>query len=225
MLCYERVLFAIYILSPYRSSSSTMMMDIPRCKRMAGGWYSTFGTHERNRWYACIYVYCPVLMMMLLKWNVCCVGVVHYNETWEKRRERRGEREGKIYEEKHKHIYITLAPIIERFHSVLLTSHRCAWISTKEKRERKKNEKCRNGHVLLRYSFSLSLSPSLLHLLSAIVVFLFYIHTCLIIVTSSSSSSSSSCMHIRYVLFLMGNLITCMIEQLEKEKEGKTHVK
>ena len=46
------------------------------------------------------------------------------------RRERRdeieGEREGKIYEEKHKHIYITLAPIIERFHSVLLTSHRCA---------------------------------------------------------------------------------------------------
>jgi hypothetical protein len=37
MLCYERVLFAIYILSLYRSSSSTMMMDIPRCKRMAGG--------------------------------------------------------------------------------------------------------------------------------------------------------------------------------------------
>ena len=37
MLCYERVLFAIYILSPYRSSSSTMMMDIPRCKRIAGG--------------------------------------------------------------------------------------------------------------------------------------------------------------------------------------------
>lgn len=138
---------------------------------------------------------------------------------WDVREEtRKKQREGKIYEEKHKHIYITLAPIIERFHSVLLTSHRCAWISMKEKRE--KNEKCRNGHVLLRYSF-LSLSPSLLHLLSAIVGFLLYIHTCLIIVTSSSSSS----MHIRYVLFLMGNLITCMIEQLEKEKEGKTHVK
>jgi hypothetical protein len=80
----------LYSFSLYRSSSSTMMMmGIPRCKRMAGGWYSTFGTHERSCWYVYMYVSCPVLMMMLLKWNVCCVGVVHYNETWEQR-----EREG-----------------------------------------------------------------------------------------------------------------------------------
>ena len=51
----------LYSFSPYRSSSTKtttsmmmMMMGIPRCKRMAGGWYSTFGTHERSCWYGCI---------------------------------------------------------------------------------------------------------------------------------------------------------------------------
>jgi hypothetical protein len=137
----------LYSFSLYRSSSSTMMMmmGIPRCKRMAGGWYSTFGTHThththtRSCWYVYMYVSCPpVLMMMLPKWNVCCVGVVHYNETWEKKER---EREEKTLEEKHKHIHITLAPIIGRFHSVLLTSHRCAWSSTKKKKKTQETKK------------------------------------------------------------------------------------
>lgn len=47
----------LYSFSLYRSSSSTMMMmGIPRCKRMAGGWYSTFGTHTREAADMCIYV-------------------------------------------------------------------------------------------------------------------------------------------------------------------------
>lgn len=83
---------------------------------------------------------------------------------WDVREETRKkgrEREGKIYEEKHKHIYITLAPIIERFHSVLLTSHRCAWISTKEKRERER--KTRNVEMVMFFFDILFLSLSRLH--------------------------------------------------------------
>ena len=45
------------LLSLYRSSSNAddeammMMMDIPGCKRIVGGWYSTFTVNERNDWY------------------------------------------------------------------------------------------------------------------------------------------------------------------------------
>ena len=170
MLCYERVLFAIYILSLYRSPSSTMMMDIPRCKRTAEGWYSTFGTHERSCWYVYMYVYCPVLMMLLLlKWNVCCVGVVHYNETWEK-----SEREGEKKKPTKKNINIhTLlshqsSDVFILFCSPLIGAHEAAL--TKKKKKERKN---RNGHILPRYPFSLSLS----HLLSAMAVFfLLYAH-------------------------------------------------
>jgi len=163
MLCYERVLFAIYILSLYRSSSSTMMMDIPRCKRMAGGWYSTFGTHERSCWYVYMYVSCPVLMMMLLKWNVCCVGVVHYNETWEKR-EREG---GKKPKKKNINIYALLShqssDVFILFCSPLIGAHEAALRKRKKKRETKKWS-CSS-------SISFILSLSLSHLLSAIVFF------------------------------------------------------
>ena len=125
------------------------------------------------------------------------------------RRRRERAREEKIYEEKHKHIHTLLShqssDVFILFCSPLIGAHGAV------RRREEKNEKCRNDYVLPRYpSLSLSTSPS--HLLSAIVVFFFYIHTCLIIVTSSSPSpSSSSSMHIRYVLFLMGNLITCTI--------------
>ncbi len=150
MLCYERVLFAIYILSLYRSSSSTMMMDIPRCKRMAGGWYSTFGTHERSRWYVYMYVYCPVLMMMLLKWNVCCVGVVHYNETWEE-----SEREKKKPTKKNINTYTLLShqssDVFILFCSPLIGAHG-------EVLKEEEEKKYRNGHILPRYSFFLPLS-------------------------------------------------------------------
>jgi hypothetical protein len=155
----------LYILSLYRSSSSTMMMDIPRCKRMAGGWYSTFGTHERSCWYVYMYVYCPVLMMMLLKWNVCCVGVVHYNETWEESERERGKKPTK----KNINIYTLLShqssDVFILFCSPLIGAHGAAL----RKRE-KKTRKRRNSHILPRYPF-LSLSHSLSHLLSAIVFF------------------------------------------------------
>jgi len=91
---------------------------------------------------------------------------------WDVRGER--EREGKkTYEEKYKHIHITLAPIIGRFHSVLLTSHRCAWSSTKKMRE-KKSEKMKKR--LCSSSIFIFFSLSLSHLLSAIVFFLLYAH-------------------------------------------------
>ena len=165
MLCYERVLFAIYILS---------LFTVLLLRRWWWWGYTALQTnnrrmifylrHTREKLLICIYVCvsCPVLMMMLLKWNVCYVGVVHYNETWEKSEIER-EREEKTLEEKHKHIHITLAPITERFHSVLLTSHRCAWSSNTKKKKR--HAKRRNSHVLPRYlSFSLSLSFSVFHM-------------------------------------------------------------
>lgn len=185
------------------SSSSTMMMmmmmGIPRCKRMAEGWYSTFGTRERSCWYMC--VSCPVLMTLLLKWNVCCVGVVYYIETWEKTdrtRERASERWRRTYGEKYKHARTTLAPIIGRFHSVLLTSHRCARSEGWGKKPRKEEVDMFFHDIL----FSLSLSLSYTHLLSATLFSSLYAHTCLIIVTSSIDTL--------YMLFLMGNLITCV---------------
>jgi len=144
-----------------------------------------------------MYVYCPVLMMMLLKWNVCCVGVVHYNETWEKKER---EREEKTLEEKHKHIHITLAPIIGRFHSVLLTSHRCALSSTKKTREKKK---ARNEEMVM---FFLDIHLFLSFTLTPLISYSLFspLHT-------RAWLSSPSSMHILYVLFLMGNLITCIV--------------
>jgi hypothetical protein len=146
----------LYSFSLYRSSSSTMMMmmGIPRCKRMAGGWYSTFGTHERSCWYVYMYVSCPVLMMMLLKWNVCCVGVVHYNETWEKR-------ERKKPKKKNINIYTLLShqssDVFILFCSPLIGAHKAAL--RKRKKRGKKKWSC---------SFSISFFRSLS---------LFHIHT------------------------------------------------
>ena len=100
-----------------------------------------------------------VLMMMLLKWNVCLyrVRLSQWDVRASKREIETKRERRKPTTKKYKYARMTLAPIIERFHSVLLTSHRCARHCTE--RKRKKTETKKSSYFITIFLFSLS--PSL----------------------------------------------------------------